>query len=201
MHMYDNPASPYCRKVRLLLQEAGAADKVTMIPAAGNAVDPGTMPVGVNPLGKIPCLVRPEGPALYDSRVICAYLDEVFHARLYPTGPARWDALTLEATGDGIMDAAILMVYEIRTRPEALRSEAWREGQWAKIERALDALEARWIPMLTGPITIGHLSVAAALGYIGFRLADRDWRGTRPQLAAWFEGFSARPSMQATKPE
>lgn len=201
MRIYDNPASPYCRKVRIALHELGLSDEVTLIPAAGNAVDSGTMPVTVNPLGKIPCLIREDGPALYDSRVILAFLNDRAEGPLYPAGPARWDVMTLEATGDGMCDAAILMVYEARTRPEALRSADWVAGQWAKIARAVDAIEHRWTPLLAGPITAGHISVASALGYLDFRMPDRDWRAGAPHLAAWFAGFSERESMGATKPE
>ncbi len=106
----------------------------------------------------------------------------------------------MEATADGILEAALAMVYEYRLRPEGMRVEAIVESQWEKIVRAVDALEGRWISHLNGPLTMGQIAVACALGYLDFRLGDRDWRGNCPELAAWFAVFEARPSMQATLP-
>jgi glutathione S-transferase len=200
MRLYHSPASPYVRKVMVLLLESGRADAVTLVHAAGTAVDPGTMPVDHNPLGKIPALERAQGPALYDSRVICRYLDDHFGMGLYPDPPRLWDTLVLEATADGMLDAAILMVYEGRIRPEELRYAPWVEGQWNKVARALDTLEERWIDHLSGPLDIGQIAVGCALGYLDFRHGARNWREGRPRLATWAAGFSARPSMTATVP-
>jgi glutathione S-transferase len=175
-------------------------DAVELVTGSGSPVDPGTAPLEANPLGKVPALERPDGPALYDSRVICQYLDARAGAGLYPEGARRWDTLTVEATGDGILDAALLMVYEGRLRPEELRFAPWVEGQWAKVDRALDALETRWMAHLQGPLEAGQIAVACALGYLDFRHGARGWRSGRPHLAAWYAGFAERPSMQATIP-
>ncbi|MXU64534.1 glutathione S-transferase [Oceanomicrobium pacificus] len=202
MILYHNPASPFVRKVRMLLAETGQTASVDLKSAVGTPTDSGTLPLAENPLGKIPCLVRNDGPALYDSRVICRYLDtQHTGAPLYPGAPRLWDTLVLEATADGIMDAAVLMIYEGRTRPEDRRHAPWVEAQWAKVTRGLDALEGRWMAHLRGPLDMGQLAVAAALGYLDFRHADRDWRSGRPALAAWEEEFRARPSVQSTIPE
>ena len=200
MRLFHSPTSPYARKCTVLLRESGLRDQVELIAATGTPVDPGSMPLTQNPLGKIPALERDDGPALYDSRVICQYLDQLSGRGLYPAAPRLWDTLTVEATGDGITDAAILMVYEVRVRPEDKRYAPWVEGQWAKIDRALDALESRWIDHLTGALDMGQISVACALGYLDFRHASRGWRLVRPDLAAWFDVFAKRPSMQATMP-
>lgn len=200
MKLFHAPASPFVRKVMVLLHEAEATDRVTLVLVSGNPLDPGTMPVDRNPLGKIPALERPDGPTLYDSRVITRYLDDLLHARLYPAAPHLWDTLTIEATGDGIAEAAVLMRYEMHVRPEGTRSAAWAEAQWQKIARALDALEDRWMSHLAGSVDMGQIAVGCALGYLNLRHADRDWRSTRPVLAAWYAGFAARPSMQATAP-
>lgn len=200
MRLYFSPTSPYVRKVMVLLHETGQAGDVERVAGSGNPVDPGTAPLEANPLGKVPALERPDGPALYDSRVICRYLDDRAGAGLYPTGARLWDTLTVEATGDGILDAALLMVYEGRIRPEDLRYAPWVEGQWAKVDRALDALETRWIAHLEGPLDAGQITVGCALGYLDFRHDARGWRAGRPRLAAWYAGFAARPSMQATVP-
>ena len=200
MRLFHSPTSPYVRKCMVLLHETGLLDQVTLIAATGTPVDTGSMPLAQNPLGKIPALERGDGPALYDSRVICRYLDSLSGRALYPAEPVLWDTLTVEATGDGITDAAILMVYEARIRPDDKRYDPWVEGQWGKIDRALDALESRWMDHLTGALDMGQISVACALGYLDFRHGPRAWRQGRPDLAAWYDGFAIRPSMQATMP-
>ncbi len=200
LRLYHSPTSPYVRKVMVVLHETGQLGDVDLVAASGTPVDPATMPLAQNPLGKIPALERDGGPALYDSRVICRFLDDRAGGGLYPAAPRLWDTLTLEATADGILDAAILMVYEWRVRPEAARHPPWVEGQWMKVARALDAIEARWISHLEGPLDIGQIAVACALGYLDFRHGDRAWRGGRPSLAAWYGRFSARPGMAATVP-
>jgi glutathione S-transferase len=200
MKLFHAPASPFVRKVMVLLHEAKATDLVTLVPVSGSPLDPGTLPVDRNPLGKIPALERPDGPTLYDSRVITRYLDDLLHAGLYPAAPHLWDTLVIEATGDGIAEAAVLMRYEMHVRPEASRSPAWADAQWAKIARALAALEERWMSHLSGPVDIGQIAVGCALGYLDLRHAERDWRAMHPAMAAWFAQFSARASMNATAP-
>jgi glutathione S-transferase len=200
MRLFCSPTSPYARKCLVLLHESGLLDRVTLMAASGTPVDPGSMPLAQNPLGKIPALDRDDGPALYDSRVICRYLDRLSGKGLYPAEPRLWDTLTVEATGDGMVDAAILIVYENRVRPEEKRYEAWVEGQWAKIDRALDVLESRWLHHLAGPLDMGQIAVGCALGYLDLRHQARNWRHGRAGLAAWYDGFAARASMQATTP-
>ncbi len=200
LRLYHSHTSPYVRKVMVLLHETGQLKDVELVPSGGTPVDPGTMPVAQNPLGKVPTLERPDGGALYDSRVICRFLADRAGGQLYPAAPRLWDALTLEATGDGIIDAAILIVYESRVRPEDKRFDAWIEGQWAKVARALDVLEERWMAHLSGPLDIGQIAVGCALGYLDLRHAARDWRKGHPGLAAWEAAFAKRPSMVETVP-
>jgi glutathione S-transferase len=185
----------------IVLHEAHATDRVTLVPVSGTPLAPASEVVARNPLGKIPALARDDGPALYDSRVICRYLDERFGAGLYPASPLLWDVLTLEATADGICDAALSMRYELVVRPESSRSPEWAEAQWAKVDRALTAIEAQSMPLLLGPLNIAQVAVGAALGYLDFRQADRNWRAGRPALAAWWATFATRPSLAATGPE
>jgi glutathione S-transferase len=141
---------------------------------------------------------------LYDSRVICRYLDDVAGAGAYPAGAALWQTLVLESMADGILDAALLMVYEERLRPEDLRFAPWTDAQWAKIARALDTLDLDWADHLAagheGCANIGHIALGCALGYVDFRLGTRDWRAGRPMLAAWAAVFMARPAMVAARP-
>lgn len=200
MKLFHSPASPFVRKVCVLLHELEATDAVRIETVTTSALQSDAALIASNPIGKIPALERDDGPTLYDSRVICAWLDDRFGGGFYPQGARRWETLTLEATGDGIMEAAVLMTYEARLRPPELRFADWVEGQWAKAERAIAALDARWMGHLKGPQDIGHIAVACALAYVDFRHPERDWRAGHDDLAQWFAGFESRPSMQATRP-
>lgn len=192
--------SPFVRKVRVLIREAEMTDQVEEIEVVAAPTGPSEDLIAANPLGKIPALLRDYGPTLYDSRVICRFLDDRADSGFYPEA-RLWEVLTLEATADGMMDAAVLMVYEARFRDESERSQAWVDAQWAKVDRALSALESRWISHLSGALDMGHIAVGCALAYLDFRHGDRGWRDGRPHLAEWFEGFESRDSMRATAPE
>ena len=200
MKLFHSPTSPYVRKVMVLIAETGLTG-IELVPASGTPVAPDAGVIERNPLGKIPALCRDDGATLYDSRVICQFLSDKAGAKLYPSAPRLWDTLTVEATADGILDAALLMVYETRLRPEDCRHAPWVEGQWSKIARALDELESRWIDHLNaGPLDMGQIATGCALAYLDLRHATRHWRMGHPLLAAWEAGFAARPSMQATQP-
>jgi len=198
LRLLGSPASPFVRKALVLLHEAKVTDvafeKVTTSPLGGDD----TINTA-NPLGKIPALVRDGGPPLYDSRVITRFLDHRAQAGFYPEA-RLWDTLTLEATADGIMEAAVSIIYETRHRPEDMWFAPWLDGQWTKVTRSLDAIEARWISHLYGPLDMGQIAVGCALGYLDFRHGDKGWRDGRDALAAWYGKFAARPAMQDTDP-
>lgn len=198
MKLLGSPASPFVRKTLILMHEAEIADmefvQVTASPLGGEeALN------AANPLGKIPALVRDEASTLYDSRVITRFLNEHAKAGLYPE-ERLWEVLTLEATADGIMEASVGITYEKRHRSEDMWHHPWLDGQWTKIARALDVIEARWMSHLHGPLDMAQIGVAAALGYLDLRHDDKGWREGRPALAAWYEVFSQRASMDATDP-
>ncbi|CUH85129.1 glutathione S-transferase [Thalassovita mediterranea] len=199
MKLIYAPTSPYSRKVRVLLAETGQSDDIEMAQIFATPVDTPDEVQAANPMGKIPSLVREEGTSLYDSRVICQFLDERADAGLYPAG-SRWEVMTLEATADGILDAAILMVYERRIRPPQFVYPEWEEAQWVKVARAVQAVNDRWMSHLAGPLTMGHIAVACALGYLDFRHPDRNWRKGCDALDDWYAVFSERDSMKATVP-
>lgn len=202
MKLYGNDTSPYVRKVRVVLALTGQEDAVEMVTVSGTPLAANAEIVGANPLGKVPCLVTGDGQAIYDSRVITRFLDARADGGLYPEGAALYPALTLEALADGILDAAILAVYETRLRPEELRFAPWVQGQMSKIHRAMGVLEGeagRW-PKALGPGShAGHIGVACALGYLDLRFPDIGWRDGRPALAEWFGPVAAHPAMTATK--
>lgn len=202
MQLYSNPASPFGRKVKVLAHEAGLISRIEILSETLSPVSPSDAVSGVNPLGKIPCLITDDGAVLYDSRTICEYLDSLqAGARpLFPApGPARWRALTLQALGDGIMDAAVATRYERALRPQAQQWPAWTEALLLKVSRALDRLEQE-APSFGPGLDIGLIAVGCVLGYLDFRFADKPWREGRPALAKWYETFAARPSMQETRP-
>ena len=200
MNLYYNPASPYVRKVRVLAMETGLMDRIELARVTITPTDPDATLCADNPIGKIPTLVLDDGDTLYDSRVICEYLDGLHAgARLFPgDGDARWIALRRQALADGILDSAVNTRYETFLRPEELRWADWVDNQMAKIRRSLDVLESE---SPGDAIDIGSISVACALGYLDFRYSDEGWRDSRPKLAAWFEKFAQRPSMSETSPE
>jgi glutathione S-transferase len=200
MELFYSAASPFVRKVMVILHETDQLDAVTCVPTSGTPLSPAEGFEAQNPLGKIPALARPDGPTLYDSRVICQFLDARASAGLYGTGAAYWDMLTLEATGDGIAEAALLITYEARLRPEEKQFASYTDGQWAKITQTTAALEAKWMAHLNGSLSIGQISVACALGYLDLRHDARGWRKTAPELAAWYAKFSERGAMVATAP-
>ena len=200
MQLLTGPTSPYCRKVDVLLRESGLRDHVADVMGSGTPLEPNPTTVASNPIGKIPALIREDGPTLYDSRVICRYLDTLAGGTFYPEG-RHWEVLTLEATAEGMIDAALLMAYEWRMRPEEIRFQPWVDGQWSKIARGLDVIEARWMSHLEGRMDMGHIAVACCLGYLDFRHDARGWRNGRPSLAGWYETFAQRDSMVATRPD
>lgn len=189
------PTSPYVRKCLVVAVEAGLRDRIELVPT--NPWRPETSLGRDNPLGKVPALTTDGGLVLFDSRVICEYLDWLGAGpKLFPPlGPARWQTLKFAALGEGMLDAADVRIMESRRPPEKIDA-AWDARKKVQIERALDELE-RLAPRLT-ELDIGAVTVGCALGELDFRFPTEDWRGSRPALARWYAGFAARPSMTTT---
>ncbi|MCF2871374.1 glutathione S-transferase [Octadecabacter sp. G9-8] len=199
MQLIMSPASPFVRTVRVLLRETGLIDRVDEVAVATTPMASATEALAANPTGKIPSLTRADGPAIYDSRVITRYLDDMADANLYPKA-SLYEVLTLEATANAIMDAAVSMAYEVRLRPQDQQSPDWIEAQWGKAARGIEAINARWMSHLNGPLNAAQIAVSCALGYIDLRHDARNWRKGNDALAAWQAEFETRESMQATKP-
>ena len=199
MKLYFNPASPYVRKVRVTAHELGLAGQIELISVSLTPVSPHDALRSCNPIGKIPALILDDGSALYDSSVVCEYLDSLAGGnRIFPAADAaRWTALRRQALADGIMDAAVLTRYEQAVRPAQLRWQEWADGQLLKIRTALDALEQE---RLENGFDIGTISIACALGYLDLRFAAEGWRNSRPRLAAFAAAIATRPSLSATAP-
>ena len=201
MQLHYNIASPFARKVLAVAIETGLEPRIERVKRMMTPAAPVAELNADNPLGKIPCLITDDGTALYDSRVICEYLDSLHHGpKMFPpSGTARWTALRRQALADGIMDAGVLTRYETFLRPEEVRWAAWIDHQKQKFRRAVDALEFEG-PSL-GVVDIGTLAIACALGYLDFRFPDEGWRASRPRLAAWLEQFGQRPAIADTAPQ
>jgi glutathione S-transferase len=201
MKLYYAAASPFVRKVLVCAHELGLADRLEIVSTKVVPSEPNRDYSRVAPLMKVPALERADGVTLFDSVVICEYLDSLSTGvKLFPaTGEARWRALRLHALANGILDAAVLTRYETFLRPAELRWKSWVDGQLLKVDQALDVLEAS-VAELDG-MTIGTVNAGCALGYLDFRFGDRAWRAGRPRLAAFFESMMKRRSFQETVPK
>ncbi len=195
MKLYYSATSPYVRKVIACAIACGTLDQITRIEA--NPHESPSDLLAANPLSKVPCLVTQDGFALFDSPVICEYLDAVGGGSLFPPpGPARWRTLKRQAVGDGIMDAAVLRRGDMARPREAARDAAMARQQ-AAIVRALDLLQA---DPPANHLDIGSIAVACALGYLDHRFADDPWRDGRGKLAHWYAAMEQRPEIAQSAP-
>ena len=197
MKLRHNSASPFVRKVMVCAHELGLAGRIELLDTVVSPVSANATLAGENPLMKIPALVTDDGEVLFDSPVICEYLDSLAGGgKLFPAGKARWNALRQQALGDGILDALILCRYEIAARPEEKRFAGWTDGQTRKAHQGLAMLEKEDLSNRT----IGTITAGCTLGYLDFRFPNDGWRARHPKLAEWYKTVEALPSMQATKP-
>jgi glutathione S-transferase len=206
MRLRYSPTSPFVRKVMVAAIETGVIEQIERIPTSVAPTTPNEDVARENPLVKVPSLTTDDGLVLYDSPVICEYLDTLHSgAKLFPpAGKARWIALRQQALGDGLLEAAILGRYE-SVRPEQYRWQDWIDGQLRKVRGALAALEKSVeegeLGAVTGAVpTIGQITVGCALGYLDFRYQSEEWHTRNRRLAAWYTDFAQRKSMQLTVP-
>lgn len=192
----SSPASPFGRKVRIAAAVLGLSDRIDVVVADTN--DPGDSLRSQNPLGKIPALILEDGTALYDSVVIVEYLDWLTGGgKIIPVAPERFRTLALQALADGMMDAAVLQVYETRFRTPEQYVGKWLDYQAGKVERALGRVESA--PPEAGARDVGAIALACALGYLDLRFAGR-WRTGHPRLVAWLNAFAAGvPAFEETR--
>jgi glutathione S-transferase len=194
--LYQNH-SPYARKALVFAHEAGLASRIEVVHHETSPTRRNEHVFAENPLGKVPVLLRPGQPPIFDSDVICAYLDTLHSGRplIPPEGEARWRALRLQAVAQGLADAGIQIRWETVRRPEALRYPPLRDGYTAKLIASFDWLERELD--VESPLHVGHIALAACLAWLEFRELP-GFRQGRPRLAAWFDDFAQRPSMRAT---
>ncbi len=197
MKIYFSPTSPYVRKCLVTAHELGLIDKIKLISSNAHPIDRDEKIIALNPLGKVPTLITDEGEVIYDSRVICEFLNFLAGGKLFPQFADKWNILTIQSLGDGILDAALLARYEDVARPTDLRWPQWREKQLDKAETSLRYLNAN-PETLRNKIHIGTVAVGCALWYLDLRFPDLRWRERYPQVADWYSVFSQRPSMSAS---
>jgi glutathione S-transferase len=197
--LYWSSRSPFVRKVMVFAHECGLASQIKLERTLVAMTNPNRGLLKTNPTGKIPTLELDDGRALYDSTVICEYLDSVQQGpRLFPAaGQARWTALRRHALGNNLTDN--LMLWRNETlRPAAQQSQEILAAFELKVRNAVDALELEAEALVRDPLTIGHIAIAVALSYIDFRFAALGWRAGHDRLAQWYEAFEKRPAMRET---
>lgn len=200
MKLHHTATSPFVRKCLVVAHELGLRERIEIVPANPHPVSRDRALIALNPLGQVPTLVTDDGAVLYDSRVICDYLNELGGGAILPgEGDARWSALRDQALADGVTNAALLVRYETTARPEAQRWADWIAGQLDKIACGLVEIEGR-ASDFGERVDIGTIAFGCALGYLDFRFASLNWRDRHPNAAAWFEWFGGRESMVTTRP-
>jgi len=199
MKLVYSPPSPFVRKVTTLIHHADLHDRIELINVKTTALSVAEEARAANPLGKIPVMILGNGKAIFDSRVITRYLDELAGSNLY-SEENIYDILTLEALADGIMESAVSITYESKLRPENEQSPSWMEAQWSKVLHAIKALDDEEFKAMNGEMNMGQIAVACALGYLDFRHDARQWRSGHSNLASWNDKMMKLPALIKTIP-
>jgi len=201
MRLLYAPTSPFVRKVMVCAHLSGQAERIEWLDSAAHPVRRDSRIAVHNPLAKVPTLILDDGESLYDSRVICEYIDSLGSAGIFPpAGPARWKALTRQSMGDGLLDAALLARYELTARPTEMQWPVWRQALLTKVTACLGAIEAIAPELAVDRPTIGEVAIGCGLGYLDFRFPELGWRASHPAATRWHAEFAQLPAMQATLP-
>jgi glutathione S-transferase len=199
MNLHWSPRSPFVRKVMIVAHERGLLDRIDCVRTVAAMTKPHAELMQDNPLSKIPTLVLDDGSVLYDSPVICEYLDGLGDApKLFPAEPAaRFEALRRQALGDGFLDMLVTLRNE---RERAHPSDVHMASTAVRKAAVLQSLEHEADALGTAPFGIGHIAIGCSLSYLDFRFADEDWRKAHPRIARWHATFAQRASVHATEP-
>jgi len=201
MKLHWSPRSPFVRKVMIVLYETGMQDRVTLVRTPVAMDQPNLNLLVNNPLIKLPTLVLDDGTSVYDSRVICAYLDSLAGANLLPTeARARLVTERRQALGDGLLDVLLLYRQE-RHKPPARQTPAWLDAFGLKVRAVLAALEQETPALQAASFDLGLIAIGCALCYLDYRFTDVPWRNTHAALAAWHHRFNARASVVRSQPD
>jgi glutathione S-transferase len=201
MKLHWSPRSPFARKVMVFAHETGLAERIERVKTHVAMTDPNRELLRINPLGKIPTLITDEGEALFDSSVICEYLDGLHGGeKLFPSAPGkRMQALRWHALGHGLLDILVLWRNE-RLRPRPQQSPAILAAFELKTRASLARLDDEAAALGAASLSIGDVAIGVALGYADFRFPELGWRKDHGRIAAWNESFSQRPSIRDTMP-
>jgi glutathione S-transferase len=198
MRLHWSPKSPYVRKVMICAHELGLADRLELVRSVAAMLKPNDRLMLDNPLSKIPTLVLEDGFALFDSVVICEYLDTLAAGSLFPaSGSDKWQALRWHALGDGLLDLLILWRNE---RERQVPLPALIDAFDVKTRASLKQLDDEAQALNETPLSIGHIAVACALGYLDYRFDNFGWRAVAPRLAEWYDETRARSSFKNSEP-
>jgi glutathione S-transferase len=201
MKLYWSPRSPFVRKVMVCAHELGIAGRIETIYTLVSSNKVNTEMSRVNPLGRIPALVTDDGRVLYDSIVICEYLDAECGGALFAhKGAGRWNVLRRHALANGLLELLVAWRSEL-SRPHAQQSAETLQAYRSKVAAGLAAAEQDVAAVATAHVDIAYVTLGVVLGYLDFRYSEYEWRAQHPQLGRWYEAFSARPSMTATAPQ
>lgn len=200
MKLHWSPRSPFVRKVMIAAHELGLHERIELVRSVADMTRPNSAIMGDNPLSKIPTMTLENGEPIFDSVVICEYLDDLAGGgRLFPAhGPDRWRALTWHALATGLLDVLVLWRNE-RDKPKERQTPEWLSAFATKVDASLDRLESLVLCLDEASFGIGHIAIGCALGYLDFRFTNLDWRAKRPALTAWQTQFKSRPSAIATE--
>ena len=198
MKLHWSPKSPYVRKVMICAWELGLVERLELVRSVAAMLKPNARLMQDNPLSKIPALVLDDGFTLFDSVVICEYLNDLGPGTLFPRpSTEKWQSLRWHALGDGLLDALILWRNE---REREVPLEALIDAFELKTQACLKQLDDEAQALNEVPFSIGHVAVGCALGYLDYRFGALNWRGVAPRLAEWYEETRARPSFESTEP-
>ena len=198
MKLHWSPKSPYVRKVMICAEELQVTGRLTLLRSVAAMLKPNSAIMADNPLSKIPTLILDDGTVLFDSSVICQYLNDLVQGTLVPMqGAGKWQALRWEAFGDGLLDVLILWRNEReREQPIQVLTDAFE----LKTHTSLKQLEAESDSLTGTSFGLGHVSLCCALGYLDYRFDALGWRTTAPKLARWYAGMQEKPSVKSTEP-
>jgi len=200
MLLHWSPRSPFVRKVMIAAHEMGLSERISLVRTVVASTTPNLELMARNPQSRLPTMELSDGTVLYDSRVICEYLDSLHGGtKLFPAAPQRWTALRWQALGDGMLDTLATWRSE-QLRPAERQSATHRDVWRLKTHKSVDQLEDEAAALAAAPLSIGHIAVGAALGYIDFRFPEIEWRRDHSRIAAWYETFVKRPSVVANEP-
>jgi len=198
MKLHWSPKSPYVRKVMIFIEELKAQTDIELVRSVAAMTQPNQSLMIDNPLSKIPTLVLNSGKSLFDSVVICEFLNDLYEGDFFPTlGVEKWNALRWHAYGDGLLDALILWRNE---REREVPLESLMKAFEIKVLATLKLLENETSEINTSKFTIGIVSIVCALGYLDYRFDALKWRSVAPHLSKWYQVIQERRSVKLTEP-